>query len=153
MEKLGSLVIGLSEDINSLDAEDVLDIQSFSIGTPFSDREEENLLFIKSTLLSYITQIGAELSFGQSALQDLGQNMEASQLPFCLTCSPVGTGELPYKLPPREKGQLPYRLTPRETGQIPYQLNSSQETGQIPYRLNSSQETGQIPYQLNSSQE
>merc|ERR1719341_1846839 len=52
MEQLGPLVIGLSEDINSLDAQDVLAIQSLSVSKSFSDRELEKLVFIKSTLLS-----------------------------------------------------------------------------------------------------
>jgi len=153
MEELGSLVIGLSEDINSLDAQDLLAIQSLSISTSFSDREADNLVFIKSTLLSYITQLGAEVSFGQSALQDLDQTVEGSQLPFCLTCSPIGTselplkltrGQLPYKLTPKVKGQLPYKLTPKELGQLPHKLTPT-EKGQTPYRLNSIQ-TSQTPY-------
>jgi len=151
MEELGSLVIGLSEDVNSLDAQDLLAIQSLSVSTSFSDREVENLVFIKSTLLSYITQLGSEIAYGQSALQDLDESVEGSQLPFCLTCSPIGTselplkltrGQLPYKLTPKVKGQLPYKLTPKETGQLPYKLT---ERGQTPYRLNSMQ-TSQTPY-------
>merc|ERR1711971_1071095 len=147
----GSLVIGLSEDVNSLDAQDLLAIQSLSVSTSFSDREVENLVFIKSTLLSYITQLGSEIAYGQSALQDLDESVEGSQLPFCLTCSPIGTselplkltrGQLPYKLTPKVKGQLPYKLTPKETGQLPYKLT---ERGQTPYRLNSMQ-TSQTPY-------
>merc|ERR1711971_1058131 len=137
----GSLVIGLSEDVNSLDAQDLLAIQSLSVSTSFSDREVENLVFIKSTLLSYITQLGSEIAYGQSALQDLDESVEGSQLPFCLTCSPIGTSELPLKL---TRGQLPYKLTPKVKGQLPYKLTPT-EKGQTPYRLNSIQ-TSQTPY-------
>merc|ERR1719234_1491138 len=140
MEEWGLLVIGLSGDINSLDAQDLLAIQSLSVGMSFSDREAENLAFIKSTLLSYITQLGAEIAFGQSALQELDQTVEGSQLPLCLTCSPVGTSELPLKL---TRGQLPYKLTPKVKGQLPYKLTPKQ----LPYKL-ITKETGQTPYRL-----
>merc|ERR1719462_664478 len=60
-------------------------------------------------------------------MQDIGQSIQESQLPFCLTCSPAGTSELPQKL-----AQLPFRLTPRGTSQLPIHLNSLQ-TSQKPY--------------------
>ena len=78
LEALGSLVIVLSEDINSLDASDVLAIQSLSISNTFSDREKAKLVGIKTTLVSYIVQLGSEIAMAHSELQDLEMQKEIS---------------------------------------------------------------------------
>ena len=81
MEKLGSLVIDLSEDINSLDAEDVLAIKSLSMGASFSDREKAKLDGIKTTLVSYTVQLGAEVAMAYSELQNLEMQGETGSVP------------------------------------------------------------------------
>merc|ERR1719204_2057047 len=79
METLGPLVVSLSEDANSLDAENLSFIQSLSVNTSFSDREKSSLASIKTTLVSITVQLGAEMAMVRSELQDL-DNQEGKEV-------------------------------------------------------------------------
>merc|ERR1712200_195759 len=145
-------------DANSLDADNLSFIRSLSVNTSFSDRELDSLGFMKSTLLSHTTFIGAEISIGQSILQHLETKIgepEVSivygELPFCLSSKPSSHATQAF-------GQLPHSLlTNHELGLLLHCLTCSPnfvgtgENGQLPYSL-PFKENGELPYCLNCIQ-
>ena len=71
LEVLGSLLFGLSEDVSSLEKDEVLAIQDLSVDTAFSKREMDSFVGLKDTLVAHMVQMGAEMAIARSELHSL----------------------------------------------------------------------------------
>ena len=89
MEVLGSLLFGLSEDVSSLEKDEVLAIQDLSVDTAFSKREMDSFVGLKDTLVAHMVQMGAEMAIARSELHSL-----ESQGGSALVLSNVSLGDL-----------------------------------------------------------